>query len=258
MQNSKAGRFNSKRLKFTTRTTHLAAVIIAILAIVEKSEAYSFEPHFLDRGDEAVLVAPRANFELELKRLNLGSSKFEAVQGTNDDYASEAADGEAGDLAAALKKAKASPGDAARIQKAHEAARAALREFRQAVELWSQQHQHEKDVSGDDRSGTVLSPPPLVPSLALPSDLPAEFADYLEGDAANAADLADQPRRTTAANSRQDDLRHNWRFCHNRLWGCVLLAATVLGSAKGAAARGRYGSRYNGVRASHGLSWCPK
>ena len=124
MQNSKAGRYNSKRLKFTRGTACLGAVIIAILQSASKTEAYSFEPHFLDHGDEAVLVAPRANFGLELKRLKLGNSKFEAVQGTNDDYASEAAGGEAGDLAAALKRAKASPSDTARIQKAHEVARA--------------------------------------------------------------------------------------------------------------------------------------
>src|SRR5438874_7471469 len=46
-----------------------------------------FPNAMLDRGDEAVLAAPIANFFKELERLELPAAKFHAVQTTNDFFA---------------------------------------------------------------------------------------------------------------------------------------------------------------------------
>jgi hypothetical protein len=148
---------------------------IAALMVTGALNAPAHNAHFLDRADDAVLVSPRADFEIELHRLNLASSRFRVVDST-ENLAGEAAHGETADLGAALKKAKLSKEDAERIQQMHAKARAALREFAESAEAWRNQRLPGSDLP----TAAVLEQPPR-PVLVLPEDLPAEFADYLQG-----------------------------------------------------------------------------
>ena len=66
-----------------------------------------FPNQLLDRGDDAVLAAPIASFDRELKRMQLEPGDFEAVPATND-YAIEAVEADLSDLRSALRKTKLS------------------------------------------------------------------------------------------------------------------------------------------------------
>src|SRR5436305_1561512 len=82
----------------------IIVTLTAAVFAVPGQDVNGRESHFLNGGDDAVLVSPRADFEIELNRLSLGNSPFHAVEGENEDNAAgEAAKGEAADLAAALK-----------------------------------------------------------------------------------------------------------------------------------------------------------
>lgn len=159
----------------------LRIAMLAAVAVLSSSAGKlgAWQPRFLAHSDEAVLVSPRADFEIELHRLNLASSGFRLAENYVN-YHGEAASGEIADLAAALKKAKVSQEDAERIHRLHAKARAAVREFAESAEAWGNEQQRPPE-NGDDPSPTASATPPVRPALFLPEDLPVEFADYLEG-----------------------------------------------------------------------------
>src|ERR1041385_6820145 len=126
MQNSRSGRTKTKA--YNRKPSGLVIVLGLSVAGLVTGNLFGREPHFLDHGDDAVLVAPRANFEIELERLSLMTSRFGTVPDGECTPAPEAGGGEVWVWAAALKKAKVSEADAKRIQSAHSRARAALRE----------------------------------------------------------------------------------------------------------------------------------
>ncbi len=126
-----------------------------------------FPNNLLDRGDEAVLAAPVADFERELQRLKLAPSRFNAVLATNS-YEAATMDAELADLARALQRADVAVEEAARIQSAHQANRDKLRKYQTAFAAWN--------------DAIAKSPtPPACPVLDEVAGLPGEFADYLAG-----------------------------------------------------------------------------
>ena len=80
----------------------LALVLLSITAVSVLACGPFFPNNLLDRGDEALLSAPIADFERELARLNLAPSRFAAVPATNS-HEAQTFDAEMADLAAALK-----------------------------------------------------------------------------------------------------------------------------------------------------------
>ncbi len=153
------------------------------LPLLAATTAHACGPFFpnnlLDQGDEALLSAPVASFERELVRLNLAPSRFAAVPATNR-YAAQTFDAELADLATALKQAKVSPEESARIVEGHRVNRKKLGDYLEAYDRWDSKSGQDADESSAGQHGAE----PNFPSFDAVLGLPEEFADYFAGAAA--------------------------------------------------------------------------
>ena len=144
----------------------------------------SFPNNLLEEGDQAVLVAPVTDFEAELDRMNLATSRFHALPPEGNDrragYAAQASSSEANDLAAALKKAKVPEEERQTARKAHAQAREKLRKYLAEVDAWESSRPWTYDDQGSHR-GEPEIPKPAFPSIEISPALPREFKLYLEG-----------------------------------------------------------------------------
>lgn len=138
-----------------------------------------FPNNMLDRGDEAVLVAPVANFYGELERMHLTPPQFQAINSTNT-FADETLQSEVDDLRAALKQAGKSADEREHIVLAHLAERGKLQKFTTAHEQWADSAPIDW-VGGEEHRGEPTMPEPAFPNISLVDGLPGEFADYFEG-----------------------------------------------------------------------------
>src|SRR5581483_9052617 len=121
----------------------------------------------LDRGDAALLEAPKIFFYSDLERIHLPPPKFHAHPA--DDSAAEAADADAAELDAALREQKIAPHQREATLRAYGAERAKLTALRNKLEQW---------LSSDPR-------PFLTDFHATAlAGAPPEFADYLQGSVA--------------------------------------------------------------------------
>jgi len=143
-----------------------------------------FPNNLLDGGDQAVLVAPLADFGRELQRMKLMGSLFQAVpletEGKSTTHSSQTSETELSDLAAALKRTRVSHDEAEMTRRAHEAERKKLKAYLAAFEQWEQtgewiEDEHDRHWQKPD------APPPDFPVLKFVAGLPAEFSDYFEG-----------------------------------------------------------------------------
>src|SRR5436190_4335534 len=95
------------RCKLKLRNRQLLVVLVTASAALSSLAVLACGPLFpnsmLDRGDDAVLAAPVADFYKELQRLNLPAPKFQAVLSTNDHF-TQSTEADLADLRAALKK----------------------------------------------------------------------------------------------------------------------------------------------------------
>ncbi len=159
----------------------LAVLGLALLAVGSSAHACGpfFPNNLLDRGDEAVLVAPLADFARELERLKLATCRFDYVRATNG-YAAQTCDAEMLDLTAALKRAKVSPEESARIIEGHRVNRQKLSEYLVALEAW----ESKAWMDADENTPTRRGPAPAPPDFDEVPGLPGEFADYFEGASA--------------------------------------------------------------------------
>ena len=143
-----------------------------------------FPNSLLDGGDGAVLVAPVTDFIQELQRMKLVESSFQAVplkwEAGQGSFAGQAAAAELADLAAVLKKAKVSDGEAESIRAAQQAAREQLNKYLDDMERWASSRPWVFDAKGR-HLGEAGSPQPTFPAIQVPPGLPGEFADYFEG-----------------------------------------------------------------------------
>lgn len=170
------------RLKsFSARGTALAILAGSLISFACGPD---FPNNLLDRGDEAVFVAPVASFQRELERMNLVESRFLAVPletgETRSAYANQSQDAELRDLAAALQKLKLPADEAERICAAHHAEREKIRNHLAAVEQWQRSGPWRVDEQGTYRNHPVGSRPKF-PVVSVAEGLPAEFGDYFEG-----------------------------------------------------------------------------
>ena len=171
---------------FSTRMAlACAAVLIAAHAVFFSNSAYAST--LLDRGDRAVLDAPKARFQLELKRIDLPAPQFHAVIATNDDETATT-DAENDDLRAALKKAGTAASEVQDILDQQKIQREKLAKFHAAHDRWKYTGNANEIDSNDDPTPEPKSPGP-EPSLgsfgvAVIDGLPGEFADYFRGSIA--------------------------------------------------------------------------
>ena len=154
----------------------LALGMLSITAVSVLACGPFFPNNLLDRGDEALLSAPIADFERELARLDLAPSRFAAVPATNS-YEAQTFDAEMSDLAAALKDAKVSPEDSARIVEGHRVNRKKLGEYLEACNKWTSDAWMDMDENSQGKRG----PQPRFPLFVEVPGLPGEFADYFAG-----------------------------------------------------------------------------
>jgi len=130
----------------------------------------------LDRGDDAVLAAPIADFNRELERIHLLPANFHAVLTTND-YAIQTIEADVEDLRRALRKTELTKAECERIVLNYQNVRVQLAGSRQS-KSWNSD-----DVAAEPGSEPKSSAPvPRIPSSVLvPDGLPGEFADYFHG-----------------------------------------------------------------------------
>ncbi len=177
-----AGGRNARRKRSSTieevllRVGMLALVLLSITAVSVLACGPFFPNNLLDRGDEALLSAPIADFGRELARLNLAPSRFAAVPATNS-YEAQTFDAEMADLAAALKDAKVSPEDSARIVEGHRVNRKKLSEYLESCHKWTSDAWMDTDENTPGKRG----PQPAFPLFGEVPGLPGEFADYFAG-----------------------------------------------------------------------------
>lgn len=178
---------SSVSLRFASRLGRLKCSILA-LSLLTLCSLLACGPFFpnnlLDGGDQAVLVAPLANFGRELQRMGLMESRFQAVtldvDGKHSTHLNQSSDAELADLVAALKRARLADGEAEKIRDAQEAERKKLKDYVAAFERWK--HAGEGILDGHGRHWEKPSaPPPDFPALNFVAGLPAEFSDYFEG-----------------------------------------------------------------------------
>lgn len=177
------------------RIAVLLLALLCLAATTARACGPNFPNNLLMLGDQAVLLAPIAHFRLELVRLHLVTSHFSAISATNS-YAEHSLEGETGDLAAALKKAKVAPEEAERICREHRIEREKIKTFQTENDAWAGSGEWVWDETGG-HSGPPKKPAPGFPHIVMPAGLPGEFTDYLEGASGwhNPADVSNSLAR---------------------------------------------------------------
>lgn len=176
---------NSCRPRTAAELIGVLAVSLVAAAVLRLVACGPFLPNsLLTQGDDAVLRAPEVSFRRELDRLAWppppGLVHVPATSSLRDQTVTE----DQRDLARSLQAGGGgvrSSNEVHRLLHAYSAGRAAVETHRLALE----QHEHEREDPRDGAWGASAAPErPVMPSLDLPEDLPAEFAAYLRGAAA--------------------------------------------------------------------------
>jgi hypothetical protein len=129
-------------------------------------------------GDTAVLVAPVADFNKELARLNLPAGFHAVTNGAT--FASQTADLELQDLAAALKQSGRPDSLSQAVCASHRIERDKLQKYLRAVEesVASRPFVYDTDPPV---FGEATVPVPPFPEIFTAGGMPEEFADYFSG-----------------------------------------------------------------------------
>jgi len=156
----------------------LAVLGLILLSVALTSFACGpfFPNNLLGSGDETLLAAPAANFERELRRLNLAPGRFGHVSQSLG-YEQQALDGELADLAEAIRKSKTSQEDVAQIVERHRANRAKLRRYVDALSRWNSESAMRLGAEHSSHS----QPDATIPQFDDVPGLPAEFVEYFAG-----------------------------------------------------------------------------
>jgi hypothetical protein len=137
-----------------------------------------FPNNLLGGGDDTLLVAPVAGFSGELARLKLPAG-FHAVT-NKDGYATQSAEVELEDLAAALRQSDRPDSLSQAICASHRIQRDKLLAYLRAVEKSNASRPFDYDGATVSR-GEATVPMPPFPEIFTAGGLPGEFADYFEG-----------------------------------------------------------------------------
>ncbi len=174
------------RLAATCKHRFCRVVWLIAVVLSFAGNAFACGPDFpnnlLDAGDHAVLQPPVADFQRELERMNLVTTKLRAVPpAAGQNFYEQSTEMEMTDLAAALKREKISSELATVILHSHLAERMKLNSFLKAQQEW------EHFFCGsfyDDKGCHALpntNPPPVFPAIVVTPGLPREFALYFQG-----------------------------------------------------------------------------
>jgi tetratricopeptide (TPR) repeat protein len=141
---------------------------------------FYFSNNLLNGGDDAVLAAPIADFESELKRMHLATNSFQAITTTNS-YAGESTDAELDDLQADLDRSGASRPAIKTVIEGHQLERRRLQSYLEDMEQWKISGSVEWDETTSNYVRKPAGPAPEFPKLNVTSGLPAEFSNYFAG-----------------------------------------------------------------------------
>jgi len=200
----------------------LAILGLVILTLASRARACGpdFPNNLLDGGDEALLVAPLADFAGELERMNLPPGRFAYVSATNG-YEQLTVEAELNDLAAALRKAKVPGEESARIIGEHRKHRQQLSEYREACEKWDSRQW----LDADESERALRGPRPVLPGFNAVVGLPDEFADYFAGAVAmrnldaQAAEARETWERLLARPAAERKFKSTWAaFMLGKSW----------------------------------------
>lgn len=139
-----------------------------------------FPNNLLDSGDNAVLVAPIADFQRELQRIHFPPSPFHAISTTND-FAEQSADAELDDLQSALERSGRPPSAIKTVVKKHRLERSRLQNYVESLEHWKLSAPMEWDAATTNYVRKPAGPAPEFPEMDIPGGLPEEFSDYFAG-----------------------------------------------------------------------------
>ena len=187
------------RCKLKLRNRELLVVLVTASAALCSIAVLACGPFFpnsmLDRGDDAVLAAPVADFYKELQRINLPAPKFGAVASTNDHF-TQSTEADLADLRAALKKRGVPVEKRIEIVNNYETQRKNLGTFLPAIEAWRISGD-EEEIDGHWGHKTPETPRPEATSfgVALPHDVPDEFSVYFRGTLAWHAGRTNEARQ---------------------------------------------------------------
>jgi LysM repeat protein len=158
-----------------------AALAVGLAASRLSACGPNFPNNLLDRGDQAVLLAPVADFHRELARMNLPAPRFQSVPATNG-YEAQTLEADLAELRAALKPAKSTTKERNDLVQRYAAEREKLMTYEAAVEAW------EANGGFDWSSGKPVSKRetdrPNLSAVQVVEGLPEEFADYFRGSIA--------------------------------------------------------------------------
>jgi tetratricopeptide (TPR) repeat protein len=165
----------------------MAGRALLLLGIIfsQTPSAFACGPNFpnemLDRGDEALLAAPIADFDRELLRIRPLPADIQASLTTNGpiDYTGHTIEADVADLRGALRKAGLSKAEGERIVLNYQDARVML-----ARKRYSLANIDDSDNAATGAMPDAKSPDPApgtAPGAVVPDGLPGEFADYFRG-----------------------------------------------------------------------------
>jgi tetratricopeptide (TPR) repeat protein len=174
-------------------------------------------------GDETLLRAPFSNFDIEINRIRTPGAGFQAVLST-DGLPKQTAATEIIDLAAALEKSGLPTADRERVMLEFQAVRETLQIHAEALEQWANWNRPAEENP---------RPRPAPAALSVPSDLPAEFADYLQGSIAFHAGDTNSARRAWQQLLQRPALERRQRST----WAAFMLGKTWLTEDPGKATR---------------------
>jgi hypothetical protein len=188
------------RISDFSPTLTAAASLLTVAALACGPD---FPNTLLDRGDDALLSAPTANFQLELARMKLAAPACRVANLTNS-YTAQTFEAELRDLRAALVRAKVPEDQRAEILAHQATARARL-------------NQLAPGASTPENADEAAAAAPALPRSArdawpqLAAGLPPEFADYFTASVAWHADLTNQARADWAGQLRRPEAERHFR-----------------------------------------------
>ncbi|MDB6028427.1 MAG: LysM domain protein, partial [Verrucomicrobiales bacterium] len=154
---------NLYRSKFLPLWFSIACALVAAKTI--EACGPDFPNAFLNRGDEAMLVAPRASFYAEMDLLQLPRARFQAIPATNGNFEQTLEV----DLAELRKALETNPSLVER--------RAVLRDYKKARELLNQQINGAPSLPSEGQPAVAAT----NEILTVPAHLPPEFEKYFRG-----------------------------------------------------------------------------
>ena len=187
-----------KRILFRSWAAGLPALFLCLPALA----CGPFFPNsLLDRGSEAVLAMPLANFSNELARLQLPEQKLKA-QSSESDFSTQTAEADLADLRTALTRDQSLTSESMATLQGYRVEREKLSKYRLAAVAATPSGDGDPADGQSDRTQAATRLTAAVCDVSVPAGLPDEFADYFQGS------IAWHTGKTNEARSHWETLLH--------------------------------------------------